>query len=83
MRVLAGGLHTGMAECRLHQADRRARVQGMARMRMAQPVRRDLRREACSLCSRLHDAEDLHWIEWPALLAAQEDRRSRISPMAV
>ncbi len=68
MRIPTCRLHTGMAEGRLHQADRRATVEGMARMRVAQPVGRDPRRQVCPLCGDLHDADDLCGQEWPARL---------------
>jgi hypothetical protein len=48
-----------MAKCCLHEADRRTTVEGMARMGMAQPVRRNLDRQACAVCGGLHDVKDL------------------------
>ncbi len=59
-----------MAEGRLDQANRRSPVEGMARMRMAQPVGRDFRRQTCPLGGGLDDAEDLCGQAWPTRMHA-------------
>ena len=64
-RKPARRLYARMVQCRLHQADRCVTVKGMARMRMAQPVGRDLHRQACSVCGGLHAVEGLCGQEWP------------------
>jgi hypothetical protein len=48
-----------MAEGRLYEADRRATVEGMARMRMAQPGGEISADRSCSVGGGVHAVEDL------------------------
>ena len=80
MRLPARGLHTGMTDCVcLHQANRRATIERMARMRVPQPVRCDLASQACPWSGGLDDANDLRQHPWPALRPAWDERGVGIS----
>src|SRR5215212_2266335 len=74
MEVAARGGHRGMAERGLHEVDRRAPVEAVARMRMAQPVGRDLGGEPGPLGCGFHDPVHGALVERASALAGAEHR---------
>jgi hypothetical protein len=82
MQISAGGRNRGMAERRLHEVDRGAAVECVARVGVAHPVRRDLLFQACLLCRRVDDPSDLRGVEMPAAFAAGKDSidRAAVTP---
>ena len=74
MQVLARGGHRGVPERLLRKVNGRAPVEAVAGVGMAQPMRRDLGREAGPRGRGFDDAVHLTGIERPALAGAEHWR---------
>src|SRR4051794_11318413 len=85
MQVSARRGHRSVPEGLLHQMDRRTPVEAMARVRMAQPVSRDLGREPGPFGCGFHDPVHGALIQGTPTLAGAEHRsvRSRTKRAAI
>ena len=74
MEIAARGGDGCMAEGDLHEVDGRTPIEAVARVRMAQPVRRDLSREPGPLSRGFHHAVHGALVQGTPALAGAEHR---------